>query len=132
MYNKETCICITCDNCGELYRDEHSGFSLFVDEWSAHEAVDNDSWYSESGTHYCPACHKIDDEDNLVVNFSRHQVLPPPPPSTDATEDAWELARQDAESKMPEDWDRKDNIAIGIFYSHLMRFIQNNYTITRK
>jgi len=71
MYNKVDCVCITCDNCGETFVDEHSGFSIYVDENSAHEAADDYEWYSEDGKHYCPDCFKIDDEDNLTINAER-------------------------------------------------------------
>ena len=71
MYNKVECICITCDNCKETFMDDHTGFSIYVDENGAHDAADNDGWYSEDGKHYCPDCHTIDDEDNLIINESR-------------------------------------------------------------
>jgi hypothetical protein len=72
MYNKVECICLSCDNCGETFMDNHTGFSIYVDENGAHEAADNDGWYSEDGKHYCPECHTIDDDDNLIL-----KKLPP-------------------------------------------------------
>ena len=73
MYNKVECICITCDNCGETFIDYRSGFSIFNDGNSAHEAADDYGWYSENGKHYCPDCHIIDDNDNLVINLERSE-----------------------------------------------------------
>ena len=67
MYNRVECICITCNNCGETFTDDHSGFSIYVDENGAHEAADNSGWYSLSGKHYCPNCHSIDDNDILHI-----------------------------------------------------------------
>lgn len=67
MYNKEESICITCDNCGETFLDDHTGFALYADEINANEAADNAGWYSEDSKHYCPDCHTIDDDDNLVL-----------------------------------------------------------------
>ena len=69
MYNKVECICLTCDNCGETYMDDHSGFSIYVDENGAHEAAEDDGWHLEGDKHYCPECHTIDDEDNLIYAF---------------------------------------------------------------
>jgi len=74
MYNKVECIVISCDNCGETYTDEHSGFSIYVDESSAYESADSDGWYGDKNIHYCPSCHKIDDEDNLIIDQTRTKV----------------------------------------------------------
>lgn len=67
MYNKIECISITCDNCEETYQNDHSGFSIFVDEIQAHDDADNSGWYSDDGKHYCPTCHEIDDNDDLII-----------------------------------------------------------------
>jgi len=75
MYNKVECICLTCDNCGETYQDEHTGFSIFVDEEGAHEAADNDGWHLEGGKYYCDECHTINDEDELVIDMTRTKPL---------------------------------------------------------
>ena len=81
MIHEEKCYCATCDNCGETYTDEHSGFSLFVDENQCHEHMDNDSWFSHGdgehkGKHYCPKCYKYDevDEDKIILNESRKNL----------------------------------------------------------
>ena len=79
MIHEEKCYCATCDNCGETYTDEHSGFSLYADENSCHEAMDNDSWYTgyddseHKGKHYCPDCFKYEEneEDKIIVDVSR-------------------------------------------------------------
>lgn len=42
-----------------------------------------------------------------------------------------EEARQYAESKMPESWDRKDNILIPIFYSHFIDYIMEELRKSR-
>lgn len=71
MYQKIECVCLVCDNCGETYLDGDTGFSIFVDEDAVHEAADIDGWYlndTGDGKYYCPDCHSIDDEDNLIVN----------------------------------------------------------------
>jgi len=69
MYNKVECICLTCDNCGETFEESHNGFSIFLDENQANDEADNDGWslHNENNKHYCPSCHTIDDDDNLIV-----------------------------------------------------------------
>jgi rubredoxin len=68
MYNKVECITLSCDNCGEIYIDENgTGFSIWGTESDAHEHADNDGWHLDD-KHYCPTCHTIDDDDNLVIN----------------------------------------------------------------
>lgn len=71
MYNKIECVTLSCDNCQEDYQDEHTGFSIYVDENGAHEAADNDGWYSEDKKNYCPECHTINYEDKLVIDITR-------------------------------------------------------------
>lgn len=67
MIQKVECFTLECDNCKEIFQDEHSGFSIFVDESSAWEYADNDGWYEDKGKHYCPSCHDFDDDDNLII-----------------------------------------------------------------
>ena len=43
-----------------------------------------------------------------------------------------EAARLHAESLMPIQWDRKDQILIGAFYSHFIQFITDNYDLIPK
>jgi len=71
MYNKVECTCITCDNCGETYLDEQTGFSIYNDENDANQAADSDGWHSEDSKHYCPECHTINDNDELVIDMTR-------------------------------------------------------------
>lgn len=66
MYNKIECIYLTCDNCGEIFTENHNGFSIFLDEINAHDEADNDGWYLH-GKHYCSSCHTIDDDDILII-----------------------------------------------------------------
>ena len=40
-----------------------------------------------------------------------------------------EKARLFAESQMPEDWNRKDQINVSIFYIHMLDFIGGNYKL---
>jgi Zn finger protein HypA/HybF involved in hydrogenase expression len=71
MYNKIECVTLSCDNCGEIYQDEHgTGFSIWVHESGVHDSADSDGWYlhGEEDKHYCPECHTINDNDELVIN----------------------------------------------------------------
>lgn len=84
MIHEEKCYCGTCDNCGETYMNDHSGFSLFVDENSCHEEMDNDGWYTgyddpeHEDKHYCPKCfkHHPDEDDKIIVDLSRKKSEP--------------------------------------------------------
>lgn len=73
-----------CDNCGDAYTDEHSGFSIFVDENSIEENMDADDWYTgvvdpdHAGKHYCPKCFKYHPEidDKIIVIETRKKTSP--------------------------------------------------------
>lgn len=91
MYNKVECICITCDNCGDEFIDNHSGFSIYVDENGAQEAADDYGWHSEGGKHYCHDCHTINDNDELVIDITRAK---------------------------PKDWGIKSQVATGMLVSN--------------
>ena len=68
MYHEEKCVSITCDNCGETYTNDHSGFSWFPNNSDAYEEAGDDGWHeTEDEKHYCPDCHEIDDDDNLII-----------------------------------------------------------------
>jgi hypothetical protein len=69
MYTKVECVALYCDNCKEQFEEFNSGFSIFIDENQAHENADNAGWYLHDGKQYCPDCHWIDDEDNLIIKL---------------------------------------------------------------
>ena len=58
---------IDCDVCGQSYRDDYTGFSIWLDDNSADEALEDTGWYIDEGKHYCKDCHEIDDNDNLII-----------------------------------------------------------------
>lgn len=58
---------IQCDVCGEIYRNENSGFSLWVDKNSAKEEAQEDYWLIEDGKCYCPKCFEIGEDDNVTI-----------------------------------------------------------------
>lgn len=83
MIHEEKCYCGTCDNCGELYRNEHHGFTMFSNEGECREYMNNDDWYTtdsdpdHKGKHYCPDCFVYDEEidDKIHVDVSRKKEL---------------------------------------------------------
>lgn len=58
---------IQCDVCGKTYMNEHTGFSLWVDENTAKEEAQDDYWLIEKGKCYCPDCFDIDPDDNVTI-----------------------------------------------------------------
>jgi hypothetical protein len=79
MIEEIKAYCGVCDNCGHTYENWHSGFSIFVDDSSCHEDMDNSEWYTghlegeHEGKYYCPNCYKGDPEidDKIIVDLSR-------------------------------------------------------------
>ncbi len=69
MYHKIECVTLECDNCKESYTNDHSGFSIFVDENSVCEDAEEGGWYmqTENGKHYCPNCHSISEDDAVYI-----------------------------------------------------------------
>lgn len=60
-----------CDNCGDQWDDDETGYCAFTDAFSMKDhLVDDTHWHTLSGTpdrHYCPECFTIDDNDNLII-----------------------------------------------------------------
>lgn len=70
-----------CDCCGEAWEHWHHGWSSLPDASDIEEGMTDQGWHIEEAgdgenrdMHYCPACHKIDDNDNLVVDWSRKKT----------------------------------------------------------
>lgn len=60
---------LECDNCKKTYTNEHSGFSIYVDESSVSEEASDDNWYMNAvnDKHYCPDCYKINEADEVFI-----------------------------------------------------------------
>lgn len=57
-----------CDGCGESFCSENKeGFTIFSDEGQLGEDMDSEGWYRNDNRCYCPNCHTINDEDELVL-----------------------------------------------------------------
>lgn len=73
MIKEATYYTLDCDNCGEQFIDSHSGFAAMHEPSSIQELADSSGWHSGDGEqgeedkHYCPACFKIDDDDNFIL-----------------------------------------------------------------
>jgi len=66
MFSPVECFILSCDNCQEHF-ENYNGFGIFADKDAAREDAEEDGWYRDGEKHYCPKCHTIDDEDNLIV-----------------------------------------------------------------
>lgn len=75
MIHKIKAFTATCDNCGKDYQNNYDGYSIFNDQNSLTEDMDNDSWHTEEDKHYCPICFTINDEDKLVINLECTKTL---------------------------------------------------------
>lgn len=66
MIQKTDCYCVVCDNCGDTYEDPVTGFSLWTDSGAMNP--EDRGWHvTDDGKHYCPDCHIVDDDDNLII-----------------------------------------------------------------
>ena len=64
MINEIKCIIISCDVCDKTF-ENYNGFSIFYDQHNVHP--EDIGWYVEKGKHYCPECHKIDEDGFLIL-----------------------------------------------------------------
>lgn len=80
MSKKELTMCtIVCDICKKHYEDEHSGFGAWNDYSDVMESAEASGWIenwapSKNTEHYCPDCHAVNDEDE-VINKKTGKVL---------------------------------------------------------
>lgn len=58
------CIIIKCNHCGEIFEDGH-GFTIFPDYTTTNP--EDYGWHVDEGKHYCPGCHEVDENDNLII-----------------------------------------------------------------
>lgn len=57
----------TCDNCGESWRDDHTGFVGFTTAWDMSTTLAESEWHIENEKTYCHDCYYFDEDDNLVL-----------------------------------------------------------------
>lgn len=66
MIIEVTMYTVQCDNCKKT-SGENSEYSCWNDDaYALEDATDND-WIEHEGKHYCPNCHKMDDEGNITL-----------------------------------------------------------------
>jgi len=57
---------VVCDNCGENIGASQD-YSCWADDSYAEENAIESDWEKINGKHYCPACFKRNDKDELVI-----------------------------------------------------------------
>ncbi len=71
---------VECDNCKDVYSDE---FSAWGDSGTAEENATDSDWFrgedntEHEGKHYCDACYKIGENDELILNKDRKGIYEP-------------------------------------------------------
>jgi hypothetical protein len=61
---------VQCDLCGKIFEDPFTGFSLYVDKYSAMEKAQDYSWIEHKGRWYCPSCYEYDLNEEIVIKSS--------------------------------------------------------------
>jgi len=64
MFFKEECIGAQCDNCGVVF-ETYAGIAVWADKENLHP--EDEGWHVDGDVHYCHSCHKIDDNDKVVI-----------------------------------------------------------------
>lgn len=57
---------VICDNCKKS-ADEDTDYSCWNEEGYAIDVATEAGYITDGDGHYCPKCHKYDDDDNLVI-----------------------------------------------------------------
>lgn len=65
------CIRVVCDNCGKIYEEPYTGYSVFIDKENAMELSQDDHWLTEDGKCYCPVCYDIDADDKVTIKENK-------------------------------------------------------------
>lgn len=63
-----------CDACGDLWRDDHSGYIAFDDISSLKDYIETDDWREHNNKWYCPDCYNIDDDDIFTVDLYKARM----------------------------------------------------------
>jgi len=90
MYTKTEVYSIVCDNCQDLFIDDRdSGQCYWEIADEARVEADEYGWHhdADNNKHYCPECHTINDNDELVIDMTRTK---------------------------PKDWELKNQVATGM------------------
>lgn len=82
MIHEQKCYGAVCDNCGTMFRDYSSDFTIYLSESTCIEYMDNNEWYTgftdpeHSGRHYCSNCYEPhpDIDDKIILDTTRTQL----------------------------------------------------------
>lgn len=75
MFIDVTMVGLRCDNCGKTYQNENTCFTAFVDKQDCAEDAEEGGWHVGRINQYCPSCHEIDDEDNLILKNKKEVLM---------------------------------------------------------
>lgn len=59
-----------CDVCKNDFEDPFEGWTVFLNEDHMIDRMGDMGWHIDEIKCYCPNCHTIDDEDNLIIKQS--------------------------------------------------------------
>jgi hypothetical protein len=66
MIKRDDCFVGRCNVCNNMF-ESVEGWCLFIDESTLAESMWDKDWHLDGSDCYCPDCHEIDDEDNLII-----------------------------------------------------------------
>lgn len=67
MFYEQIMYGIQCDRCKKIYKN-WVGVSLNVDKHGNLEGdAEEEGWYIEADHHYCPKCHKINNDEEIEI-----------------------------------------------------------------
>src|SRR5882672_2011792 len=71
----------SCDHCGDDFESQHEGFTIFPEDQTLQEMIDEAGWHTEEGRlfehnrHYCDKCHWVDDADEMHLRIERKDIV---------------------------------------------------------
>ncbi len=57
-----------CDVCKETFEHPYEGWSIFLDQDRMLDNMGDSGWHIDGINCYCPKCHEIDGDDNLIIH----------------------------------------------------------------
>ena len=67
MIIERTFFSVKCDGCGRELEDDAEEYAWVDDAKAVEDVAKDGDWLSIRGKHYCPDCHRYDDNDSLVL-----------------------------------------------------------------
>jgi hypothetical protein len=78
MINQVEMFGVSCDRCKEQYECRTTGISFRTEISDIEEDASESGWHisNDGQKHYCPKCHTINDEDELIIkNLELHKQI---------------------------------------------------------